>query len=315
MSIWKKCIDRRSVPAVAVLAITALTILLTGCPEETPAVTYTCENGTPTPGNAPSAGLTSCSICNSGFVLSGTGVGAVCVSDRDNDDVADATDNCVDVPNADDQSAGLACDDDIDDDNDGLIEIWSLEHLHNMRYNLRGNSYKNSETASADTTGASTTLPANCTNSMLCGYELAQNLDFDLDGDGASYTADGALDDGDSAEPYFVTSAGGWEPIGSIFSSPFNTIFDGNGYTIRNLAVRRDQANVGLFGVIGSGARIRNVGLVGALIDYSGDSSEMQVHIGSLAGYMFNSTITASYAAAGNANGGEGMLDRMSADW
>ena len=273
--------------------------------------TYTCENGTPIPGNAPSADLTGCSICSSGFVLSGTGTDAVCVSDRDNDDVADTTDNCPDVPNADDQSAGLACDDDIDDDNDGLIEIWSLEHLHNMRYNLDGSSYKTTEAGTGDTTGAPTAPTADCTVAVggvyLCGYELAQNLDFDLDGDGASYTGDGALDDGDNAEPYFVTSAGGWEPIGTRID-PFVTIFDGGGYTIRNLAIRRDQTNIALFGVINTGAHIRNVGLAGALIDYSG-SSGGAVYVGHLVGLMNNGAITASYAAGGNVKGGEGDID------
>ena len=73
---------------------------------------------------------------------------------------------------------------DIDDDDDGLIEIWTLEQLHNIRYNLAGTSYDDEEAdtgTDADTgvtTGAPTAATTDCTtatNSVyLCGYELMQ---------------------------------------------------------------------------------------------------------------------------------------------
>ncbi len=74
--------------------------------------------------------------------------------DSDNDGFPDSiigvctasliADNCPDVANADQansdgDSAGDACD--VDDDNDGLIEIATAQELHNMRYNLAGTSY------------------------------------------------------------------------------------------------------------------------------------------------------------------------------
>ncbi len=99
---------------------------------------------------------------------------------------------------------------DVDDDNDGLIEIHTLEMLDSMRHNLAGTSYKTSATAApliagapesatadcktavdyhvVDATGAaslagSDPLPAGSTavSVYLCGYELARSLDFRRD--------------------------------------------------------------------------------------------------------------------------------------
>ena len=36
----------------------------------------------------------------------------------------------------------------VDNDGNGLIEIWSLTDLHNMRYSLAGTSYRTTSTAS-----------------------------------------------------------------------------------------------------------------------------------------------------------------------
>ena len=52
-------------------------------------------------------------------------------------------------------------------------------------------------------------------------------------------------------------------------TNPFAAVFDGNGNTISNLAIRRDQFYVGLFGAIGGSAAIRNLGLIDNLADYT----------------------------------------------
>ena len=97
---------------------------------------------------------------------------------------------------------------DVDDDNDGLIEIGDgvvpgtsgLRMLHNMRHNLEGTSYdiEGEDNPAVDpnasigsTSGAATiqdetecaTETANGSGIYLCGYELVSNLDFDTDGD------------------------------------------------------------------------------------------------------------------------------------
>ena len=192
-----------------------------------------------------------------------------------------------------------------DRDGDGLIEIDSLLMLHNMRHNLAGTSYK----ASADSAGNSSGCPA---TGGCVGYELARDLDFNVDDDGSTWSGSAdegyTLDPDDSQADYFPVEngAGGWLPIGDE-TRTFVAVFDGNGHSIRNLAIRRDQTLVGLFGAIGGGAAIRNLGLIDNLADYTG-SSDDQILIGGLAGVQFTSSITASYAT-GPATGGAGASD------
>ena len=190
-------------------------------------------------------------------------------------------------------------------DDDGLIEIYSLLDLHNMRYDLAGTSYK-----TTDTTGvAGNSDGCDQDGDGVCfGYELMENLDFDVSGDGRTWSANGdggySLHEADSNAVYFPVADGGWLPIGS-FADPFAAVFDGNGHSISNLAIHRDQLYVGFFGVIGGAAAIRNLGLVENLAYYSGSSNSI-TYIGGLAAWQGGS-ITASYAtgvaASGNAVG------------
>ena len=197
---------------------------------------------------------------------------------------------------------------DVDDDNDGLIEIYSLTMLHNMRYNLAGTSYISSEGAVTNTNGAPV--------SGLNGYELVSNLSFDTDGDGTwTVTTNGgnpvySLDDNDSHPTYFPVDsmAGGWLPIGNV-DTPFGAIFEGNNNTITGLAIRRDQTNVGMFGQIDDNADIRNLGLLGNLADYMGSSGDA-IFVGGLVGQQNGGSITACYAT-GNADGGTENEDEV----
>ena len=196
----------------------------------------------------------------------------------------------------------------VDRDGNGLIELYTLTQLHNMRYNLSGSSYK---TSAADTGSA-----LGCPNAACNGYELMNDLDFDTDGDGQTWSQDSSgnysLDSGDSAAPYFVidpSGSGGWQPVGNSTNNAFNAIFDGNGYVIRNLAIRRELTNIGLFGVTAPNTIIRNVGLVNNLSDYTGNSDSF-TYIGGLVGDQFRGSITASYAT-GNADGGDGDRDSV----
>ena len=197
---------------------------------------------------------------------------------------------------------------DVDSDDDGLIEIYSPIELHNMRYNLTGTSYK-----TTDTTGV-VGNSAGCDedgNGVCFGYELMEHLDFDGDKDGRTWEVadDGSysLDEGDNDDYYFPVAAGGWLPIGDG-TNPFAAVFDGNGHSIRNLAIRRDQTHVGLFGAIGGNAAIGNLGLIGNLADHIGSSGG--AYIGGLAGRQSSGSITASYAT-GPAAGGDGGDDSV----
>ena len=196
----------------------------------------------------------------------------------------------------------------VDRDANGLIELYTLTQLHNMRYNLSGSSYKTSTADTGSTTG--------CPNAACNGYELMNDVELDTDGDGQSWTQDSSgnysLDSGDSAAPYFVidsSGSGGWQPVGNSTNNAFNAIFDGNGYVIRNLAIRSELTNIGLFGVTTANASIRNVGLVNNLSDYTG-SSASNIYIGGLVGFQNGGSITGSYAT-GNADGGDGNSDRV----
>ena len=84
---------------------------------------------------------------------------------------------------------------DVDDDNDGLIEILSLEMLYNIRYDLDGTHY---DTDADDSTGKEGTN-AGCLDNACQGYELAQDLNFDENNNGLA------------DDPYTMGLA--WEPI------------------------------------------------------------------------------------------------------
>ena len=178
----------------------------------------------------------------------------------------------------------------VDGDGDGLIDIDNLTMLHNMRYNLAGTSYKTSATATGVTSG--------CPQDLCTGYELIRDLDFDFDGDGSSWSVDGSgvysLDAGDSQAPWFEVANGGWLPIGSG-DNAFTTVFDGNGYVIRNLAIRRSGPEIGLFSAINAGAAIRNLGLIDNLADHTGNSDSTPL-TGGLVGWQRGGSITASHA-------------------
>jgi hypothetical protein len=87
------------------------------------------------------------------------------------------------------------------------------------------------------------------------------------------------MNDLDSATPGYEELAGpnanreppwepgkGWEPIGNRYES-FTGCFDGREYEIRDLCINRTDADedpVGLFGSVGEGGRLENVGMVNA---------------------------------------------------
>lgn len=79
------------------------------------------------------------------------------------------------------------------------------------------------------------------------GYELTQSLDFNSRGSYASGSVNREW-----------TSGNGWLSIDRFWG-----IFEGNGYTIRNMFIRRGgRASTGLFSSIGGETHIRRVGLV-----------------------------------------------------
>ncbi len=138
---------------------------------------------------------------------------------------------------------------DVDIDNDGLIEISTLQELDLMRYDLAG----------ASLNGDSTGCPATGCN----GYELVADLDFDTNGNGVA-------DDGD----LFWNNGEGWEPLGDTdgyasygqkkITGAMTAKFSGNGFAINNLYINRPNRNwVGLFANIYESS-IDNITLINA---------------------------------------------------
>ena len=160
----------------------------------------------------------------------------------------------------------------IDDDGDGLIDVYYLEDIDAMRYQLDATSYKMSMHGGISTQG--------CPTVGCSGYELRRDLDFAAD---ASY--------GSTSSKVAWTTGVGWQPIGST-SNPFSGVFEGNGYTIANLYIQHPTRDSGFFSTLDTKAKVQNVGLLDVNVEGSGESTN---NIGSLVGSN-NGSIINSYA-------------------
>ena len=150
---------------------------------------------------------------------------------------------------------------DYDADNDGLIEVSSLEQLNAIRYDLNGDGRpdRNANAEAYASAFPDATDGIVCPGNYCSGYELTKSLDFR---DRASY-ASGAIN-------VKWTEGSGWLPIG-IRSERFNATFDGNSHTISNLFINRtndrnDPGSAGLFGAAGHiirQASLANVSVTG----------------------------------------------------
>ena len=168
---------------------------------------------------------------------------------------------------------------DIDQDDDGLIEICNLDGLRAIRYQLDGTGYKASVSATKITEG--------CPATGCKGYELSRDLDFN---DDDSYSS--------TANKITWTTGIGWEPIGylSLYQhDPFVATFDGNSHTISNLMINRSSPYaLGLFSYVGRQSKIANVGLLNVNV-ILGNTAEGNNYVGGLAGYNYRASIMNSY--------------------
>lgn len=102
-----------------------------------------------------------------------------------------------------------------------------------------------------------------------------------------------------------ATKDGGFKPIIGKDDTAFTGKFDGLDYNIFNLNINRNTDNVGLFSVVGNGAVIRNVTLVGGSI--TGGSN-----VGALAGQVSDnaqiSNITNSASVTGSSSNVGGII-------
>ena len=193
---------------------------------------------------------------------------------------------------------------DYDQDDDGLIEVSTLDHLNAIRWDLDGDggvssgnstNYANAFLSRAADMGCPTNSQ-DADNNDCAGYELAENLDFDTDGDG----------DVDSNDAY-----SNWTPISAL-----NTTFEGNGNTISNLSISGSGNNAGLFARLGNGSSSLAPGVVRSL-GMIEPSVSGNTYVGAIAGSTdtssqasWKSQIVASYVIGGeiSATGGAGGL-------
>ena len=176
----------------------------------------------------------------------------------------------------------------IDDDSDGLIDIYYLEDIDAMRYQLDGSGYKMSMQATANTHG--------CPGQMCSGYELRRDLDFNAD---ASYSS--------TANQVAWTTGAGWQPIGSD-ANPFNSVFEGNGHIIANLQISRAADDLGLYAVVGADGKIINVQLLD--VDVEG-RNRVSALVGQNYGAIINSYVTGEVSGL-NDTGGLSSRNRSS---
>ena len=180
--------------------------------------------------------------------------------------------------------AKAVCNDaDIDNDDDGLIELCYLGDLDAMRYQLDGTGLKRSADGSKSTAG--------CPSNVCKGYELVRDLDFN---DDDSYR--------DTANRVRWTSGDGWVPIGKEGGgNTFRGIFEGNGHTLSNLTINTITSRVGLFGFISFPSVVNGICLVNINVRGDGNLSSL---VGHNAGKILNSCSSGQISSTGSSVGG-----------
>ena len=87
----------------------------------------------------------------------------------------------------------------------------------------------------------------------------------------------------------------GFIPIGNL-DNQFNGSLNGQGFSINNLTINSSAAYVGLFGMIGQGGSVQNLGIANISLTARGwNGSDDYAHVGTLAGFN-QGTISDSYA-------------------
>ncbi len=187
-----------------------------------------------------------------------------------------------------------------DSDGDGLIEISSLAQLNAIRWDLDGDGAADNSTNASSYAAAFPDAAAGmgCPTTSCTGYELTANLDFDTSGDGAV----------NSADEYWNGGAG-WEPIGnSGAGNEFIATLDGNGHTITRLYIDRSSGRIGLFGVVGDGGQVRNLGVLEVAVTGSGRGIIVGGLAGTNAGVIAGSYVTGAVSNTGTGAGYVGGL-------
>ena len=183
-------------------------------------------------------------------------------------------------------------------DDASLINVSSLAQLDAIRWDLDGNGEADNpdqhvapddDTSATQGNAYAAAFPSvTCPSDGCKGYELMNDLNFS----GSRWAS------GDGWDPIGIYTSSGGSPYGS----PFTAIFDGNGHSISNLYIDREEEDgVGLFGNFGGygGSRtieIRNLELRN--VDVTGGEK-----VGGLVGYNGGGSISNSSVTGGSVTG------------
>ena len=203
--------------------------------------------------------------------------GDACDPDDDNDAVDDLADACptgvigwTSLAGTDNDGDGCRdADEDVDDNNNSLIEIRTLDDLARLRDDLDGDGEDDGAIPEITSVGSD-----GCPSSGCMGYELARSLNFS---DAGSYNASSV-----NMDDWTDRAGSGWVPIGSCESNNVCTVytamFDGRGYTLADLFISADDTvnGVGLFGALNG--TIQNLHLLNTNI--SGGASDLGLLVG-----------------------------------
>lgn len=190
------------------------------------------------------------------------------IFDRDNDGIPDDLD-------LDDNNDGKV---DADADGDGLIDIFTLDLLDAIRYQVDGAGLRLSKESTLDQSGCPKIVEDQIEIIKCHGYELITDLDFDTNNDGFIDVNDRFWNDGK-----------GW----LSFNYPdnylgFTSTFNGNGHSIRNLYSNVQRGGAGLFGRLRD-AHVHSFSINGPLTKI--DSGYTGQAVASLASYSQDSIV------------------------
>ncbi len=171
---------------------------------------------------------------------------------------------------------------DHDLDDDGLIEVTSPAQLNAIRWDPAGTGTPGSGDAAAyyEAFKGGQYDAMGCPDSGCTGYELTADINLDTNESGQA----------DSGDLYWNNGAG-WLPI-----SHYDARLEGNGHSIRNLHINRNQNYVGLFAELRLGAAVNRLHL--GNVDITGGA----YNTGALAGLSW--AVVAHASSTGNITAG-----------
>ena len=187
---------------------------------------------------------------------------------------------------------------DYDSDDDGLLDVSNLSQLNAIRWDLDGDGMtEDPNYAYAYTVAFPDPVDTGlgCPSTGCTGYELVNALDMDTN-------SDGTVDEGDTFSVW--TPIGTGDGLGPGHGGSFGATFEGNGHTISNLRVQREDSRyrgVGMFNSAGEGSVIRNLGLVD--VDVSSTVRVVGGLVGGGFGEISNSYVTGVVSGRGYVGG------------